>query len=139
MRIHDAATDDEGFGLVEIVVSMLILGLLAISFLPLLIQGMKVTVQNRVLATATQIVNDELEQARSLGTCDGLVAFGANTAQPNPDYDVARVVEHPDDPLADACTIDYPGVLRLTIRLEDASDDTLLVEATTLVLVRTEN
>src|SRR5690606_14819869 len=103
---------DAGFGLVEIVVSMLILGLIAISFLPLLIQGVKVAAQNRVLATATQIVNDELEQARSLGTCDELVLFGANSDHENSDYEVTRIVEHPDDPLADPCSIGYPGVLR---------------------------
>lgn len=130
---------DEGFGLVEIVVSMLILGLLAISFLPLLIQGVKVTAQNRVLATATQVVNDEFEYARSLEVCDLLEAWGADTSSPNPDYEVTRQVEHPGDALADPCTIDYPGVLRVTVVVEDAGDDTELVSATTLVLVRSEN
>lgn len=117
---------------------MLILGLLAISFLPLLIQGMRVTAQNRVLATATQIVNEELEIARSHGTCDELTDFSTN-GHPNSDYDVTRTVQHPDDPLADPCSISYPGVLRVTIEVDDANTDARLVEATTLVLVRTEN
>lgn len=131
--------DDEGFGLVEIVVAMLVLAVIAISFLPLLIQGVRVAAQNRVLATATQIVHDELEQVRALDTCEGIVDFGANTAQPNPDFEVTRIVSHPDDSAVDPCSIDYPGVLRVTVAIDDVSDDALLVEATTLVLVKTEN
>lgn len=130
---------DAGFGLVEIVVSMFILALIAIAFLPLLIQGVQVTANNRSLATATQLVHDQLERARSLDTCSALVAFEADATQPNPDFEVIRTVLHPTIVGADPCTIDYPGVLKVTIEVERADDAVLLVGATTLILVRTEN
>lgn len=130
---------DKGFGLVEIVVSMFILGLIAIAFLPLLIQGVKVTAQNRVLATATQLVHDQLEQARALLTCDELVAFGADTSQPNADFQLTRTVENPDDATADPCAITYPGVIKVTIQVSNAGETETLTKATSLVLVKTEN
>lgn len=123
----------------EIVVSMFILGLIAIAFLPLLIQGVQVTAKNRILATATQLVHDQLERARAIGTCDGLVAFGADTSQPNADFQLTRTVLHPDTPAADPCTISYPGVIKVTIVVVEAGDADTLTEATSLVLVKTEN
>lgn len=137
--VRSRTSEDDGFGLVEIVVSMFILGLIAIAFLPLLIQGVQVAAQNRVLATATQLVHDELEQARAIGTCDGLVAFGANTSQPDPDFQITRTVLHPTNPTADPCTITYPGVLKVTIDITRAGDIETLTTATSLVLVKTVN
>jgi type II secretory pathway pseudopilin PulG len=79
-----ALLDDEaGFGLVEIVVSMFLLALLAISFLPLLITSLKVTVSNATLATATQLVNQDLEVARSIAAtnpnCSSMKTFATAT------------------------------------------------------------
>jgi hypothetical protein len=92
-----------------------------------------------VLAAATQLVHDQLEQARAIGTCDGLVAFGADTSQPNPDFELTRAVLHPDDSLADPCTISYPGVIKVTIAITEAGGADTLTTATSLVLVKTEN
>jgi type II secretory pathway pseudopilin PulG len=75
--------DESGFGLVEIVISMFLLALLAISFLPLLITSLKVTVSNTSVATATQLVNSDLELARSLAAtspyCSVLSGFATAT------------------------------------------------------------
>ncbi|HRN30288.1 MAG TPA: type II secretion system protein [Terrimesophilobacter sp.] len=130
---------DEGFGLVEIVVSMLILGLLAISFLPLLIQGLLVAQQNRTLATATQLIHDQIEQARAIGTCDALAAFGASVSQPNANFELTRTVEHFEDDSLDPCAITYPGVVKLSLAVTEDGEAKVLVEATTLVLVNSEN
>jgi prepilin-type N-terminal cleavage/methylation domain-containing protein len=59
--------DDDGFGLVEVIVSMVILAVIAIAFLPVLIQGMKQSVANSTLATATQLVNEKLQLAQASG------------------------------------------------------------------------
>ena len=64
--------DDRGFGLIEIVVSMFLLGLLAAAFLPLLIQGLKQSAANATLATATQLANDQIELVRSATKCSEL-------------------------------------------------------------------
>ncbi|MFO7691343.1 MAG: type II secretion system protein, partial [Cryobacterium sp.] len=48
---------EQGFGMIEIVVSMFLLALLSIAFLPLLVQSLQVSVQNARLATATQLAS----------------------------------------------------------------------------------
>lgn len=147
--VKSARTDsDDGFGLVEIVVSMFILALIAIAFLPLLIQGVQVAAQNRTLATATQLIHDQIEQARAIGTCDALAAFGASVSQPNANFTLTRVVEHFDDDSFDPCDTDrngtindddFPGVVKLILAVTKVGSADTLVEASTLVLVHSEN
>jgi len=78
MRQHDDAralqpSDDSGFGLVEIVVSMFMLGILAVSFLPILIQGLKTSAANATIVTASQLSAEQLEYARVQSTtCDSV-------------------------------------------------------------------
>ena len=62
------ARDEEGFGLVEVVVSLFILALLSISFLPMLITALKASVTNASVATANQLVNSQLELVRAIST-----------------------------------------------------------------------
>lgn len=135
MRSDAARHDDTGFGLVEIVVSMFILSLLALAFLPLLIQGVTVAAHNRVLATATQLIHDQIEQARAIGTCDALAAFGASVSQPNADFTLVRSVSHSEDSTLDPCAISYPGVVKLHLTVTEAGEADVLVEVTTLVMV----
>ncbi|KGJ82349.1 hypothetical protein GY21_00845 [Cryobacterium roopkundense] len=54
---------DAGFGLIEIAVSMFLLALLAVAFLPFLVQGVRQSSANGTLATGTQLVNKEMENA----------------------------------------------------------------------------
>jgi len=70
MDTASSQRSDEGFGLIEIVVSMFMLALLAMAFLPILVQGLKQSSSNATLATATQLVNQQLQQAQAKGpTC----------------------------------------------------------------------
>ncbi len=67
---------DEGFGLIEIVVSMFMLALLAIAFAPLLIQSLQVSAENSTVATATQLVNDRMRIAQANGpTCSAVASL----------------------------------------------------------------
>lgn len=85
--------DDRGFGIIEIIVSMFILGLLAAAFLPLLIQGLKLSAANATLATATQLANDQIELARSATKCTELVATTTTMVDPrNVPLHVVRTV-----------------------------------------------
>jgi Tfp pilus assembly protein PilV len=58
----------DGVSLVEIVVAMFILALIAMAFLPLLVQGVKQSAANATRATAVRLVSDQIDQARSAGT-----------------------------------------------------------------------
>ena len=75
--------DDAGFGLVEIVIAMLLLGVVAISFLPVLVRALTVSAQNVTIATATQLVNDQLDDAlATVSSCAELTAWlGVTPAQ----------------------------------------------------------
>lgn len=56
---------DQGLGLVEIVVSMFVMALIAVSLAPLLIQGMRASVRNATLAAGTQFVNERVQVAQA--------------------------------------------------------------------------
>lgn len=70
--------DDEGFGLVEIMVSMVLLGILLMALIPILINSFRVTSKNTTIATATQLVSARLEDARTAsvaGSCANVKAI----------------------------------------------------------------
>lgn len=57
--------DDAGFGIAEIIIAMTIFALLAMAIAPVLLGGVRASVKMASIATATQLVNDGLEEARS--------------------------------------------------------------------------
>ena len=57
-------SDDDGFGLIEVVVSMFILAMLSLAFLPMLVTAMKASVTNASVATASQLTASQLELVR---------------------------------------------------------------------------
>jgi type II secretory pathway pseudopilin PulG len=63
---------EAGIGLIEIVISMMLLALLATALVPVLVSGLKQASSSATLASATQLANDELERARSWTTCSDL-------------------------------------------------------------------
>jgi len=73
---HDER-DDAGFGIVEIIVSMLMLAILAVVLAPVIIGGVRATAKMSTIATATQLVNDGLESQRA-----ALVAGGCPATAP---------------------------------------------------------
>lgn len=79
-----ALTDDEGFGLVEAVVSMLVLATLAIAFLPLLITGLKQSTTNSTTAFATQLVSERMSLAQTATSCSTLTLVASSATQTDP-------------------------------------------------------
>lgn len=69
---HQLRDSEVGIGLVEIVISMLLLALLATALVPVLLNGLRHASSSATLATATQLANDELERARSWTQCSDL-------------------------------------------------------------------
>ncbi len=72
--------DESGFGLIEIVVAMFILGILAVAFLPMLIQGIKQSAINATRSSANQHASQQIELARAQTTCSGLASYAAAAA-----------------------------------------------------------
>lgn len=132
---NTALTDDEGFGLIEAVVSMLIIAALAVAFLPLLITGLKQSAANSTLAFATQLVSEQmsLAQAASPSCANLLLVAGTETLVDPRDVRV-QVVTTVQDCTAGEGAYSVSSVARTV----DATGTVIqeLTSASTLVLVR---
>ncbi|MFC4242438.1 hypothetical protein ACFOYW_03555 [Gryllotalpicola reticulitermitis] len=56
--------DERGIGLIEIVISMFLLAIITVALVPLLVNGYKVSAQNRLVARASQLVSWNIEDAQ---------------------------------------------------------------------------
>jgi len=128
-QVH--AEDEAGFGLIEIVVSMFLLAMVALAFIPVLISGMKGAANNADIAAATQLANNDIQRARSLGTvCSALTAFGAETPSP---VTTARGVSLQVHHAPVTCPGTYPGVATVTVSVTVSGRTASLASATTQV------
>ncbi|MFC5928085.1 hypothetical protein D6T64_10280 [Cryobacterium melibiosiphilum] len=122
---------EAGFGLIEIVVSLFLLGILAIAFLPLIVQSLQVSVVNASIATATQLVSDEIERARAQGTvCSALPASASSLSGIDSTLTVQRVRG-----ACPAAPAGYPGVVSFDVSVVQSGSTTPLAEASTLIFV----
>jgi type II secretory pathway pseudopilin PulG len=123
---------EEGFGILEVVVSLLLLSLLAIGFIPLLMQSLRVSVSTSTLATATQLVAQQLEELRALDSrCRSLQVYAAkaNVEDPAGQPLRARISEI-------TCPPDTTVPTTVEVRVwVTARNETTIAEATTLVFV----
>ena len=130
----EAGSAEAGIGLIEIVVSMFLIALLAMAFLPLLIQSLKATTTNTSASIATQLVGQQLEQLRTVTTtCAAVTTFLAT--DPAPVSDDRGVILTIDRQLVGACPTTYPGTVK--VRVSVTSGGETLSEASTLVMVVT--
>lgn len=131
MTISRIRESEDGLGLIEIVVSMFLLALTALALLPLLIQGVQASAKNSTTASATQLVSQQVEQARQAATtCQSLRTFGlaavASVTDPR------GVVLQPVRTVG-TCPASYPGTVTFTASV--TSDGDTLATATTRILV----
>jgi len=134
-----ARRSDDGFGMIEVVISLFLLSVLAISFIPVLISSWKVTGRNTTIATATQIVNQELEGARAVRSatattpsCADITQFLQVTLAPVVD---PRGVKLQPQWAASTCPVTYPGVVRVEVSVNQAGQTTPIASAVTLIFV----
>jgi prepilin-type N-terminal cleavage/methylation domain-containing protein len=126
-----ASRADDGFGLIEVVISMLVLAVLAIAFLPVLVQGIKQSAANATFATATQLVNEKLQVAQGAGdTCANIsVLSGVETL--TDEYGVTIQVTT----TVGTCPAGT-GTVPITVTAIRTDTAAVLVEGSSLVLVR---
>ncbi|MCY7289266.1 MAG: type II secretion system GspH family protein [Cryobacterium sp.] len=127
----------EGFGLIEIVISMFLLGLLAIAFLPLLVTSMQTTVRNSAVATAAQLLNQELGLVRAAGdTCGLLTAYGAS--EPVPASSDVRGTSYQRAHAVASCpsgSVNYPRTVSVTVSVTITAPGQSYSPVTTTTLV----
>ncbi|WP_394770578.1 hypothetical protein [Lacisediminihabitans sp.] len=126
-------------GIIEIVVAMLLLALLLLSFAPVLVNTIKLSARNTTIATATQIVSQQIEAARAVSTqsstatkCSDIAGFIAIT--PAPVVDPRGVTLQPVW-TAITCPLIYPGVVKVRVSVTQPGYPAATASATTLILV----
>lgn len=65
-----APGSDAGLGLIEIIISMFLISLLAIAFIPVMVSAIRASTLNSTVATATRLVSQAVDEARDRGATD---------------------------------------------------------------------
>jgi type II secretory pathway pseudopilin PulG len=116
-------TRNAGFGIVEVIVSMFLLSLMAMAFLPVLVQALQVSRVNASIATATQLLSADLDSARQMNfDCTSIP-----TTVPRPEGAFTVAGEW------GTCDETPPATVSYTSRVENA--DEVLAQAVTFILV----
>ena len=129
--------NESGFGVVEIVVAMFLLGLLAVAFLPILVQSVRATDTNVTLAEATQVVAQQLERVGAAGS--SCSAVKAVTASVPAAVETKRGFLQPhlrlNLPSTDVCAEPYLRVVQLRVWASAVGSNDELAAAETLILL----
>ncbi len=133
------ATDDEtGLGLIEIVVAMFVLAALSLCLLPLLINGTQQSAKTAAIASASQLVNNQIVAARD--AADTCTAVTATPKVPVGAASVYRGVPLSLSTTAGSCpsptpTAAAPGTISYTVTVTRTDTGATLATATTRILV----
>lgn len=135
----NACASEAGFGMIEVVISMFLLSLLSISFIPLLVNSIKSTGKNTTIATATQIVNQQIEGARAVRSptsttpsCLDITNYLSVTLASVTDPRGVTLVPKWDPT---TCPTSYPGVVRARISVTRSGSTSTVAQAVTLIYV----
>ena len=129
---------EDGFGLIETMIAMLLIAILSVAFFPVLVQGLKTSTANATRAIATQILAEELEQLRDSGSiCSAVKAFVASVppAVPNQSGSLQASRALPLLPPADVCVAPFLRTVAVHIAVTDTGSGDVLAEVDTLVVL----
>lgn len=133
---HTRTTHDEGFGLVEVVIAMLLFAVIAMAILPLALQATRLSAGNRDAVSANAFASSELAAVRA--------RFADGDANSCAEVRGAAVTAAPDaansglvaDIAVAACPTTYPAALTVTVDVrEPAESDALVTMATKIVVL----
>jgi len=124
----------DGIGLVEIVISIFLLGLLAVSVLPLMVNAMTTSRIYAEVATAGQLVGQEIERVRALPAPMSCAAIEALEG-PGAEVTDTRGARYQPELVVGECPAAYPGVVSVTSEVTDAVSGDSLASAVTSVYV----
>lgn len=140
-RREGAPHASDGFGLVEVIIAMALLMVVAVSMLPVVISSIYLSKGNVSLTTATQVVAEQLDQARFISpTCDAIHQFvdetlGRTTTDPQGTILVISFTTEATCPTPTS----YPAAFPLTVTVTDQATGREIAEATTRVLITRES
>ncbi|MCU1415002.1 MAG: hypothetical protein JWN80_2342 [Microbacteriaceae bacterium] len=132
-------TDDEaGLGLIEIVVAMFVLAALSLCLLPLLINGTQQSAKTAAIASASQLVNNQIVAARDTAdTCTAVagvasVPVGAASVYRGVPLSLTKTMGTCPNP---APTATAPSTVTYTVTVTRTDTGATLATATTRILV----
>jgi len=124
-----AISNDRGFGVIEVVVAMFLLALIAVAIVPILVQGLRLSVQNAVLATSNQLANQQIEQVRGLSACSALTPTTTTTTTQGVSLKAIRTI-------GTACpATGYPVTIKVSVTVSRTDSNAVVTNASTLVFV----
>lgn len=127
-RAHPRGTQD-GFGFIEVVVAMFLLGLIALAIVPLLVQGLRLSTNNGRIAAATQLANQQIEQVRGVTSCGGVTPTTSSIATQGVTLKATRTV-------GTSCpATGYPITVRVSVTVVRTDTNATLTTANSLVFV----
>jgi len=129
---------EAGIGLIEIVISMFLIALIAMAFLPLLIRTMATSTLNTSTSSASQLVAAGLDEVRTIApTCTAVTSFTGAVVPTITDERGVALLPHRE--LASACPAGYPGTVSVRVWVTEVAKTAVLAEATTLVYLSAAN
>lgn len=127
---------DAGMGLVEVVVVMLLFAIFSLAFLPVLIQGLRVSADNTTRSAGVQRMQEAIEKARAAASCTAI----ANMASDQTFADARNVeIEVVVAPVGiDDCPTEYPSTVPFSVVVIRTDTDVVLAQSDTLIYVTSE-
>lgn len=126
---HPAHDAEGGFGLIEVLVSMLMLALLAAALAPVLMATLQLSSSNGSTTSATELADQQIASARSAGTtCASLRGVTAATGT---SVGGVAITATP----AVTCPTKFPGAARFSVSVTQAGSSVALATAATLIYV----
>lgn len=129
------AGDEGGFTLIEIVVALFLLAIVATGLIPTLVGSLKVSSQNTTIATASQLVAQQIDIARTgPATCSALMNYKIAVLPPVVD---ARGISFQPIRNSVTCTSGAPGIAKVKVSVTLTGKSTVLASAITYVYITT--
>ena len=123
--------------MIEIVVAMFLLGILAMALLPLLVSSAQLSSKNVTLATATQLVNEQMDGARKLAHNCAVIETHANEAVGNLNTDPRGTILETTR-IAGACVGPFPTTIQYTAEVRVQGSLEVLARASTDIYVTSD-
>ncbi|MDM4761525.1 hypothetical protein QT381_00690 [Galbitalea sp. SE-J8] len=116
-----------GLGIIEVVVAVLLIAIVAVAFLPVLLNGLRMSAVNATMAAGNELANAQLEEARAATTCVELQTWVAAAASVtdarNVELQAYKSYSGCDNTDSDKSTVTidaYPGAVEATVRVTRA-------------------
>ncbi|MDX2024733.1 hypothetical protein [Microcella sp.] len=124
---------DAGIGLIEIVISMFLISLLAIAFIPVIISAIRASELNSTSATATRLVSQAIDNARSQGATDCAAAQLLNATTQEVDAQGVTISVTTSVPTVANCVAG--SAITVTVIAINDADESVLADARTQIFL----